>query len=80
MTEELSKEVILNGQIDNRPLDPNGVLPIYNGETAELMKAVPAPNNLRLHRRNFLRILRDGLDIRVRDAAQKSHASLLSFC
>lgn len=65
MTDQLSKEVIEHGQVDNQPLDPDGILPIYNGQTAELMKAIPTPNNLRLHRRNFLRLLSRDIDIRV---------------
>ena len=53
------------GQIDNRPLSPDHVMPIFNGQTGELLKTVPTPNSIRLHRRNFLRILSTDIDIRV---------------
>lgn len=41
-------------------------MPIFNGKTEELMKAVPAPYNIRLARRRFLKLISQGLDIRVR--------------
>lgn len=66
MSEELHKRVIEHGQVDNRPLNPDGVMPIFNGETGQLLMAAPTPNSIRLHRRNFLRIISADIDVRVR--------------
>lgn len=38
-------------------------MPIFNGKTEELMKAVPVPYNIRLARRKFLQLISKGIDI-----------------
>jgi hypothetical protein len=40
-------------------------MPIYNGQSGELMKKVPAPYNIRLQRRKFLKLISAGIDVRV---------------
>lgn len=41
-------------------------MPIYNGQTGELLNVLPAPFNLRLQRRKFIKLISTGIDIRVR--------------
>ncbi|KAK4497706.1 hypothetical protein PRZ48_010359 [Zasmidium cellare] len=43
--------------------DDDEIMPIRNGETGELLKAVPIPYNIRLARKRFLRLVSQGLDI-----------------
>jgi hypothetical protein len=43
------------------------VMPVYNGQTGELLKDLPAPFSLRLHRRRWLKMLSEGVDIKVCD-------------
>ena len=50
-------------------------MPIYNGQSGELMKKIPAPYNIRLHRRKFLKLISTGIDIRV-----SSPSALLTGC
>jgi hypothetical protein len=40
-------------------------MPVYNGQTGELLKNLPAPFSIRLHRRRWLKMLSDGVDIKV---------------
>ncbi|KIM96787.1 hypothetical protein OIDMADRAFT_169581 [Oidiodendron maius Zn] len=40
------------------------VMPIYNGQTGEHMKDLPAPFSIRLHRRRWLEMLSDGVNIK----------------
>ncbi|KAK4111756.1 FAD/NAD(P)-binding domain-containing protein [Canariomyces notabilis] len=40
------------------------VLPVYNGQTGELLKDLPAPHAIRLRRRSWLDLIRTGVDIR----------------
>jgi len=40
------------------------VMPVYNGQTGELMKDLPAPWSLRIHRRRWLKMLSSDVDIR----------------
>ncbi|SPQ24342.1 9bad8591-60f0-48ac-b62c-9d858c158f63 [Thermothielavioides terrestris] len=60
----------LNALIDTVQTDPSyrhheaSVLPIYNGVTGELLRALPAPHAIRLRRRPWLQLLRTGLDVR----------------
>ena len=46
-------------------------MPIYNGLTEELMTKLPIPYNIRLKRRNFLRLITTDLDVKV----MSSHSS-----
>ncbi|PMD32036.1 FAD/NAD(P)-binding domain-containing protein [Hyaloscypha variabilis F] len=41
----------------------SSVMPVHNGQTGELMKNLPAPWSLRIHRRRWLKMLADGIDI-----------------
>lgn len=65
LPERIAKEVE-NAQVDDHKPGPEEVMPIFNGQTEELMKAVPVPYNIRLARRRFLKLISQGLDIRVR--------------
>lgn len=40
-------------------------MPIINGQTEELLKAVPTPHVLRLGRQKFRRLLATGIEIEV---------------
>ena len=40
-------------------------MPIFNGQTEELLKAMPIPYNIRLQRREFVRLISKGLDVQV---------------
>jgi len=42
------------------------VLPIHHGETGELLRPVEAPYAVRYRRKAFLKLLSEGVDIRVR--------------
>lgn len=41
------------------------VMPVHNGETGELLKNLPAPWSLRIHRRRWLKMLSNDIDIQV---------------
>ncbi|TAQ87030.1 hypothetical protein B7494_g4654 [Chlorociboria aeruginascens] len=41
----------------------SSILPVYNGQTGELMKELPAPWSLRIHRRKWLKMLSTDIDI-----------------
>ena len=57
---------VVNVQTDprHRPSEDT-VMPIYNGQTGEHMKDLPAPFSIRLHRRRWLKMLSDGVNIKV---------------
>jgi hypothetical protein len=59
-------EKILTAQVDNLPVSPDAKLTTFNGGTGEPIAVLPTPNMMRLRRREFCRVLGDGLDIRVR--------------
>ncbi|KAK7990523.1 hypothetical protein PG990_014803 [Apiospora arundinis] len=59
------KERIQSVQTDPAHVpDPNGVMPVYNAETGELMKDLPAPFSRRLQRKKWIDLLGTGIDIR----------------
>lgn len=62
MPEHLAKQVE-NTQVDDYRAGEDEVMTIYNGETGELLKEVPAPYNIRLARKRFLRLISQGVDI-----------------
>jgi hypothetical protein len=62
-------------QVDSRTPSAEDFLPLYNGQSGELMKRVPAPYNIRLHRGKFLRLLATDIDIRVSSARHKNAQS-----
>jgi hypothetical protein len=41
------------------------VLPVYNDRKRELLKDLPAPFSIRLHRRRWLEMLSDSVDSKV---------------
>jgi hypothetical protein len=49
--------------------DENNSMPIYNGQTGDLLKGNPVPFGWRVQRRNWLALLQDGLDIKVKSNA-----------
>lgn len=44
------------------------ILPVYNGETGDILKVLPAPFSIRLHRRRWLKMLSDDVNIKVSHA------------
>jgi hypothetical protein len=44
---------------------PQDILPIYNGLTGDIMKAVPIPKTVRFSRRKLRAFCTEGLDIQV---------------
>ncbi|KAI9879127.1 MAG: hypothetical protein M1830_009514 [Pleopsidium flavum] len=56
--------VIETAQVDSHTPAADDIMPIYNGDTGLLLKAVPAPYSLRLQRRKFLKLISTGIDIR----------------
>ena len=61
----MDQAVIETVQVDSHTPSADDFLPAINGETGELLKAVPTPFNLRLNRRRFLKLLSTDIDIRV---------------
>lgn len=57
---------IFTAQVDDVEPAADTYLPVYNGETGEEMKKLPAPYYLRLRRREFSKVLEDGIDVHVR--------------
>jgi hypothetical protein len=57
--------LVESAQVDSRTPAADAFMPIYNGQSGELMKKVPTPYNIRLQRRRFLKLISTGIDIRV---------------
>jgi hypothetical protein len=61
----------LKSQIESVQTDPSykpnaeTVMPIYNGQTGDLLKSLPAPWSLRIHRRRWLKMLSNSVDVKV---------------
>ncbi|KAH6838344.1 hypothetical protein B0I37DRAFT_387560 [Chaetomium sp. MPI-CAGE-AT-0009] len=59
----------LNARIDTVQTDPSyrrhaeSILPIYNGMTGELRQALPAPYAIRLKRKAWVDMIKEGLDV-----------------
>lgn len=64
LPDDLSR-LVESVQVDSRTPAADDFLPIYNGQSGELMKKIPAPYNIRLQRRKFLKLISTGIDIRV---------------
>ncbi|KAK4613996.1 FAD-dependent monooxygenase cctM [Fulvia fulva] len=62
LPEHIQKEVE-NAQVDGHRAGEDEVMPIYNGESGELLKNVPIPYNIRLARKKFLKLISTGIDI-----------------
>lgn len=74
LPEHLSR-LVESAQVGSRAPSAADFLPIYNGQSGELMKKVPAPYNIRLHRGRFLRLISTGIDIRVYSTRHKNAQS-----
>lgn len=62
------KAKVVTVQTDQSYIPSNGsVMPVHNGQTGELMKNLPAPWSLRIHRRRWLKMLSADIDIQVRN-------------
>jgi hypothetical protein len=57
--------LVENVQVDKMPLSPELFIPFYNSWTGDLLKPIQTPYSLRLQRRAFMRVLSQGLDLRV---------------
>ncbi|KAI9845094.1 MAG: hypothetical protein M1837_005098 [Sclerophora amabilis] len=62
LTDELSR-LVQGAQVDSRISTADDVMPIFNGASGEVMKIVPAPHNIRLQRRKFLRLISTDVDV-----------------
>ena len=58
-------EKVLTAQVDDLPVSPDSAIKTYNGATGELIATLPLPNMMRLRKREFCRVLGEGLDIQV---------------
>ena len=65
------KNEVENAQVDDHRAGPEEVVPIFNGKTEELMKAVPTPHNIRLAWRKFLQLISKGVDIQYGKKLEK---------
>ncbi|PIA96428.1 hypothetical protein CB0940_10405 [Cercospora beticola] len=62
LPEHLAKQVE-NAQVDDYRAGEDEVMSIYNGKTGELLRELPAPYNIRLARKRFLRLISQDLNI-----------------
>jgi hypothetical protein len=67
-------EKVLSAGVDNLPVSPDAKLDTYNGATGERIAVLPIPNMMRLRRREFCRVMGEGLDIRVSQGALSATA------
>lgn len=74
LSDELAR-LVETTQVDSYISSADDFMPIYNGESGELMKSVPAPYNIRLQRRKFLRLISTGIDIQVLFPSEKYDAN-----
>lgn len=65
LPEHISMEKVIAAQVDRLPVSPTTMLNTYNGATCEVIAVLPTPNMMRLRRREFCRVIGEGLDIRV---------------
>lgn len=56
-------EQVETAQVDDYRAGEDEVMSIYNGKSGDLLKDVPAPYNIRLARKKFLRLISQGVDI-----------------
>ncbi|KAM3414140.1 putative monooxygenase [Cercospora zeina] len=62
LPEHLAKQVE-DAQVDDYRAGEDEVMSIYNGKTGELLRELPAPYNIRLARKRFLRLISQDVDI-----------------
>ena len=65
LPEHITMEKVLTAQVDHLPVSADSMLNTYNGATGEVIAVLPIPNMMRLRRREFCRVIGEGLDIRV---------------
>ncbi|CAK4004220.1 FAD NAD(P)-binding domain-containing [Lecanosticta acicola] len=72
-----------NAQVDEHRASEDEVMPIINGETGDVLKAVPIPYNIRLARKRFLRAISNGVDIRfgkrIASISSDGHVATATF-
>ena len=65
--------------MDSLTPDPDNVLPIFNGESGDLINAMPAPYALRLQRSKLQKLLTTGIEIHVRHLTTATIPHLIDF-
>ncbi|KAK2761710.1 hypothetical protein FQN54_001538 [Arachnomyces sp. PD_36] len=60
-------------QVDSHTPSAEDDMPIYNGQTGELLKLLPTPFSLRLQRRKFVKLISCGIDIRYGKRLARVH-------
>lgn len=66
LSECLPEEVqnkVMTAQVDNIVPKADAYLPAFNGEIGDLIHKIPTPHYLRLRRKEFVRVLGEGIDI-----------------
>lgn len=71
---------IITAQVDNIIPSEDAYLPSFHGGTGELIHKTPTPYYLRLRRKEFARVLGDGLDIQVGGPLSTFIVVLYSYC
>ncbi|EME81231.1 uncharacterized protein MYCFIDRAFT_47104, partial [Pseudocercospora fijiensis CIRAD86] len=62
LPEHLANQVE-DAQVDDHKAGEDETMPIFNGNTGELLRALPIPYNIRLARKRFLQLISQGVDI-----------------
>jgi hypothetical protein len=65
LPDHITMENILTAQVDHLPVTSDSTMNTYNGATGEVIAVLPIPNMMRLRRREFCRVISEGLEIRV---------------
>ena len=65
LSEEMTAKVVQAQTDPSHKPAGDTVMLVYNGQTGELLKTLPAPFSIRLHRRRWLKMLSDSVDIKV---------------
>ncbi|ERF73234.1 hypothetical protein EPUS_03075 [Endocarpon pusillum Z07020] len=74
---------LLDIQVDSLPPGPDDVLPIFNGESGDLINAMPTPYALRLPRSKLQKLLTTGIEIhyskRIREIESNRNSATATF-
>ncbi|KAK7052879.1 hypothetical protein VNI00_004199 [Paramarasmius palmivorus] len=62
---EITEERVRATQVDDLTISSDDTLPIYDLSTGETLLVIPTPFAMRIHRRKFLRLISEGLDVKV---------------
>jgi hypothetical protein len=57
--------LVESAQVDSLIPAADAFMPMYNGQSGELLKKLSTPYMIRLQRRRFLKLISTGIDIRV---------------